>query len=274
MAAMIEPPFPDRVRGTAAAALVSSRLSGGVLGRLADEVAPRDERDAYGVQLAAHRLLSSTGFGRRAGWKIGCTTPVMQAYLKIANPCAGGMFQANVWHGSHSFSALDKRRLGVECEVAVRIGRDLPRRALPYEVGDVAAAVAACMAAIEVVEDRYLDYPTLDTPTLIADDFFHHSCVLGRQDERFEPSRLRDVTASMAINGDEVGSGKGADIMGDPMSVLCWLANSSIEWGAPLVNGDVVLLGSLVQTQWVVTGDVVTVENEPLGEVRAEFVAR
>ena len=61
--------------------------------------------------------------------------------------------------------------------------------------------------------------------------------------------------------------------MGDPMSVLCWLANSCIEWGASLLAGDIVLLGSLVQTQWVVAGDAVTVKNEPLGEVRAEFVA-
>ena len=129
------------------------------------------------------------------------------------------------------------------------------------------------MAAIEVVEDRYRDYPELDTPTLIADDFFHHSCVLGRQEEQLDPSRLRDVTATMAINGEEIGSGQGTDIMGDPMSVLCWLANSCIEWGVSLLAGDIVLLGSLVQTQWVVAGDAVTVENEPLGEVRAEFVA-
>jgi len=140
-------------------------------------------------------------------------------------------------------------------------------------VDDVVDAVGACTAAIEVVEDRYRDYPELDTPTLIADDFFHHSCVLSRQDEQLDPSRLRDVTATMAINGEEIGSGRGADIMGDPMSVLCWLANSCIEWGASLLAGDIVLLGSLVQTQWVVAGDAVTVKNEPLGEVRAEFVA-
>jgi hypothetical protein len=32
------------------------------------------------------------------------------------------------------------------------------------------------------------------------------------------------------------------------------------------------LLGSLVQTQWVKPGDVVAVANDPLGEVAAEFV--
>jgi 2-keto-4-pentenoate hydratase len=129
------------------------------------------------------------------------------------------------------------------------------------------------MAAIEVVQDRYKDYHSLDTPTLIADDFFHYSCVLGPQDESLRPESLREVTAVMAINGKEVGHGVGTDILGDPLQVLCWLANSCAGWGSPLLAGDVVLLGSLVQTQWVQAGDAVTVTNNPLGQVAADFIA-
>jgi hypothetical protein len=40
-----------------------------------------------------------------------------------------------------------------------------------------------------VVQDRYVDYPSLDTPTLIADDFFHHACVLGRRPSRCARNR-------------------------------------------------------------------------------------
>jgi 2-keto-4-pentenoate hydratase len=53
--------------------------------------------------------------------------------------------------------------------------------------------------------------------------------------------------------------------------VLCWLANSCAASGTPLLAGDVILLGSLVQTQWVQAGDVVAVTNDPLGELMAEF---
>ena len=41
----------------------------------------------------------------------------------------------------------------------------------------------------------------------------------------------------------------------------------------PVRAGDVVLLGSLVQTQWVTPGDHVEVRNDLLGEVAASFVA-
>ena len=77
----------------------------------------------------------------------------------------------------------------------------------------------------------------------------------------------------MTINGLQVGRGTGTDILGEPLQVLCWLANGCAAWGSPLLAGDVVLLGSLVQTQWVQPGDVVAVTNDPLGEVAADITA-
>src|SRR6202022_3772299 len=98
-------------------------------------------------------------------------------------------------------------------------------------------AVAASMAAIEVVQDRYLDYPSLDTPTLIAADFFHYACVLGPQAEALPPESLREVTGAMTINGQEVGRGVGTDILGEPLQVLCWLANRRAAGGGPRRRG-------------------------------------
>jgi 2-keto-4-pentenoate hydratase len=255
----------------AARLIVSTRLSPDLLEPLPEALRPTSDADGYAVQRLARATLESSGFGRQAGWKIGCTTPVMQAYLGIDSPCAGAMFLANVWQQDHTFSVPTSGRLGVECEIAVRIGRDLRARDRPYQADDVAGAVAASMAAIEVVEDRYLDYQALGTPTLIADDFFHHGCVLGSQHESFDAGSLREVRASMAIDGVEVGSGVGSDILGDPLEVLSWLANSCVSWGSPLLAGDVVLLGSLVQTNWVAAGSTVEVLNESLGPVRATF---
>ncbi|HXW78585.1 MAG TPA: fumarylacetoacetate hydrolase family protein [Acidimicrobiales bacterium] len=257
--------------GAAAATLASSRLSGGMLADLPVGFRPRDEVEGYEVQHALHGILTSAGYGVRAGWKIGCTTKTMQTYLGVDGPSAGGMFLAQLWRGSHLFAVPKPRRLGVECEVAVRLARDLPRRERAYDVADMAPSVAACMAAIEVVEDRYTDYPSLGVPTLIADDFFHYAAVLGPEDERFDPARLRDVTGSLRINNVEVASGRGVDILGEPLAALCWLANRAVEWGEPLRAGEVVLLGSVVQTQWVEPGDVVTISNDLLGEAGVAF---
>jgi 2-oxo-3-hexenedioate decarboxylase/2-keto-4-pentenoate hydratase len=232
---------------------------------------PADEQAAYRVQAALHDCLTRAGRGDVVGHKIGCTTPVMQAYLGIDHPCAGGVFAATVAREEGRFDWERFVRVGVECELAVELGADLPPARAPFDRAAVAAAVSSCMAAIEVVDDRYRDYRSLSTPTLIADDFFGAGCVLGRPVSGFDPARLARARAAMRINGERVGEGVGTDILGEPLDALAWLANSLAQRGDGLKRGEFVLLGSLVQTHWLRPGAEVVVENEPLGAVRATF---
>jgi 2-oxo-3-hexenedioate decarboxylase/2-keto-4-pentenoate hydratase len=128
------------------------------------------------------------------------------------------------------------------------------------------------MCAIEVVEDRYLDYPSLDTPTLIADDFFNTGAVIGAPRRGFAPDALASVSARMLINAREVGAGVGTDVMEDPLEALAWLANQAHGTGSGLAAGEFVLLGSLVQTNWVNPGDRIEIENVPLGGARLDVL--
>jgi len=239
-------------------------------GFLPDE-APPDEPSAYRLQDALHACLSAAGWGPLAGYKIGCTTPVMQAYLGIPNPCAGGVFATTVQHEAGEFEHRRYVRVGVECEVAVVLGADLPATAAPFDRAAVAAAVSACAAAIEVVDDRYRDYRALPVPTLIADDFFGAGCVLGPLVAGFDPFALARTRATMAIDGQTVGAGQGTDILGEPLEALVWLASSLARRGDGLRRGQIVLLGSLVQTHWLAPGAEVRISNDPLGEARAHF---
>ena len=128
------------------------------------------------------------------------------------------------------------------------------------------------MAAIEIVEDRYRRLPeALSAPTLIADDFFGAGCVLGEERSDGRELDLSQVSARMLIDGREVGRGSGRDILGDPLSALLWLANDGARRGRTLETGQIVLLGSLVQTNWIEPGQVVTVKNDALGQVRVRF---
>jgi 2-keto-4-pentenoate hydratase len=133
------------------------------------DLQPTDEDEGYLIQYALHERLTAAGRGALAGYKIGCTTPVMQAYLGIHNPCSGGIFAPTVQAHDASVQLAGDVRTGVECELAVRLGRDLPEASAPFTMQDVGLAVAGAMAAIEIVEDRYRDYAALAAPTLVAD---------------------------------------------------------------------------------------------------------
>jgi 2-keto-4-pentenoate hydratase len=255
----------------AAALLCAARLERRPFGRLPEACRPADEAAAYAIQDALHARLTATGCGALAGHKIGCTTPVMQQFLGIDHPCAGGVFAQTVHQGRGAFRHADLLHVGVECEIAVRLAQDLPAERAPFDRRAVAAAVGACMAAIEVVDDRYEDYRSLDAPTLIADDFFNAGCVLGAPVASWRELDLAALRGRMTINGGEVGTGKGGDILGHPLEALAWLANALAARGRQLKAGEFVLLGSVVETRWVEAGDRVEIEIEGLGPARAEF---
>ena len=255
-----------------AAILSDARLRRRRLQLLAPGLRPPDETSAYAIQELAHGLLTASGRGDIIGHKIGCTTPVMQAFLGIPNPCAGGIFSSTVYRDAAALRHADFIRVGVECEIAVRLEHDLPAHEAPFDRGKVGAAVGACMVAMEIVDDRYVDYKTMDTPTLIADDFFNAACVLGPEVCDWRALNLASLTGTTAINGIEVGQGKSSDVMGHPFVALSWLANSRARRGLGLRRGEFVLTGSVVETRWVQAGDRVAVAVSGLGSAEARFL--
>ena len=254
-----------------AALLSAGRLTHIRLGPLPGNLRPSDEDEAYSVQDALHKHLIEAGLGTIVGHKIGCTTPVMQQFLGIHNPCAGAVFESTACHVAGTYNHDDLLHPGVECEIAVRLGSDLPLVGQPYDHESVASAIGAVMCAIEVVDDRWADYRSIDTPTLIADDFFGAGCVLGVPVIEWRSCGPSDIIGSMSINGEVVGTGVGRDIMGHPFRALAWLANLMGKRGLRLRAGEFILLGSIVETHWVEKGDVVTIELEGLGKATARF---
>ena len=76
----------------------------------------------------------------------------------------------------------------------------------------------------------------------------------------------------MLIDGEEVGDGFGRDIInGHPLEALVWLANEQSQRGHEIPAGWVVMLGSVVQTKWLQSGQKVEVEIEGLGKAVAKF---
>ena len=251
----------------AVALLAKNRMAPGAFDGLPEPLRPGDAAEGYAIQAALARRLAAGGSGPIAGAKIGCTTAVMQAFLKIDSPCAGTIHAAGIHPSGAHLRHADYHHVGVECEIAVRLATDLPTD--PAGRDDVAACVGACMAAIEVVDDRYDDFRALDVGTLVADDFFHADCVLGPEATDWRSLDLAAVTGTMAIDGEAVGSGRGGDILGHPLEALLWLARAQQVQDRQLTTGQFVMLGSVVETQWVPAGAAVEVTLEGLGRASA-----
>ena len=231
---------------------------------------PTDEAAAYGIQAQVHEELAPQ-LGKISGHKIGCTTAVMQRFLNILNPCAGGVFANTIHPSGMAIPHRDFARPGVECEIVVLLQKDLPPIDQPYTEETVAAAVGAIAAGIEIVDDRYVDYKTLDTPTLIADDFFDAGCVIGTPIPNWQELDIPALIGRTRINGIEVGRGVARDVMGHPFAALAWLANSLIARGQFLKRDEFVFTGSVVETRWVNAGDQIDVDVDRLGTTTISF---
>jgi 2-keto-4-pentenoate hydratase len=254
----------------AAQFIATARRSRAKLDALPADIVPANEAEGYQVQRALHDLLRPQ-LGAVVGYKIGCTSKVMQEYLEIPHPCGGGVFEKGVHDSGVKLSASDFVRVGVECEIAVKLARDMLPTEEPFTAEWVGEAVEAYYPAIEIVDDRYVKWEALGAPTLVADDFFAAACVIGEPVARSAAPDLLKITGRAIINGKEEGRGTGADVLGHPHEALAWLANHLAAEGRGLHAGQIVLTGSLVKTVWLKAGDHVRMELEGLGEVEATF---
>lgn len=224
---------------------------------------------AYDVQEALHALLVEAGAGEVVGYKIALTSRAMQEMVGVDTPLAGALFDTVV-HPSPAAIPLDGfLRLGLECEVAVRLGADLPVAQAPHTRASLATKVDACAAAFELVEDGGIDYDHIDAPTLIVDNCWNGGVVLGEWvaggPERWLDPAFADASTRIEVDGKEAGSGHVRDAMGHPLEAVAWVANLLARRGKPIERGMIVMTGSSVRTVFPEAGQNAHFRIDELG---------
>jgi 2-keto-4-pentenoate hydratase len=264
-------PLTHAMAARAAEHIVNLRLKHQVLDGLPEAWRPHTMAEGYLIQSFAHRYLIAAGFGSIAGYKIGCTTPVMQEKLGVDHPCAGAIFSAELREGRADLLRTDFHKPLVECEIAIRLRREVSTAELPVTVEAVADAVDACMTAMELIDDRYGLPDLLGPAILTADDFYGAGCVLAPPVANWRRLDLAAMRGRIIINGETRGEGRGADAMGHPFNAVAWLATNLAARGEALHSGQVVLTGSIVRSEPVNRGDQVRITIDGLGEVNARY---
>jgi 2-keto-4-pentenoate hydratase len=230
--------------------------------------APADPAAGYAVQ---RRVAERLGAVPPAGFKIGATTRQMQEYLGLSGPAAGFVPRESLQPDGATLRFADFLQVGVECEVGVRLGRDLPPGSCTRE--QAADAVAEVHPAIEVVEKRYpADLAALGTPTLIADQVFHAAGLMGEPVADWRALDLGAARGELRVNGEAKAAGHGRDLLGHPLEALAWLAGSGAAtvFGG-LKAGQMVWLGSVTPPIWLDGPCEVEAAFDLLGTARLRF---
>ena len=94
---------------------------------------------------------------------------------------------------------------------------------------------------------------------------------MGRAPTPVDGLDLRLLGMVLSRNGEIVGTGAGAQVLGHPARSVAWLANALAAHRQALEAGEIVLAGSLCGAHPVAPGDTVTAEFDRLGTVTATF---
>jgi 2-keto-4-pentenoate hydratase len=217
--------------------------------------APREEAEAWAIQ---REVLKRLG-GRIGGWK--CAAPP-------GKPTSGAMLDAAGLRPAPARWPIPAGgKIGIETEIAFRLGRGLPKRATPYSREEVLDAVAAAFPAMEMVESRYLDPAAVSPLEAMADSIAHAGLVLGADVPDWRGRDLAALTVRQTCGGAVQVEKVGGNPSGDPVTPLVWLANHLPTVGLQLEAGQVVTTGSCTGLLWVEGGQRVTGGFAGFGEV-------
>jgi 2-oxo-3-hexenedioate decarboxylase/2-keto-4-pentenoate hydratase len=228
---------------------------------LPEAIAPQTVAEAYAAQ-AALRALWGARLGPVVGLKIATTTRIMQELMGIGHPCMGTIFARRVHASPATIAKSDFINVRIECELAVRLGRDLPAAA-PQKPESVRAAVAEIMPAFELIEDRFADYRATKALSLIADNAWNGGIVLGPATPLPAGLDLNGIAGALRSNDKEIATGR----TDDPLGALAWLATQAAECGWPLTAGMVVITGSVIATVDIAPGERLDFALDGLGTV-------
>jgi len=254
----------DEKARAAARIIWASWESGKRLRQLPDGCRPRSMEEGYAVQA----MLQEVSGCASLGWKIAATNVTGQKHIGVDGPIGGRLLATKVVKGDGLVPMTGNLMRVAEAEFAFVLGRDIPARGQEYTPDEVLACVASLHPAIELPDSRFQDFVTAGGAQLAADDACAGLFMLGEPaDTAWRSMDLAAHPVSLSISGQQITSGRGADVLGGPLVALAWLANSHGLRRCGLAAGDIVTTGVCGKPAAIEAGDSVSADFGSLGRV-------
>ncbi|THU04483.1 2-keto-4-pentenoate hydratase [Lampropedia puyangensis] len=217
---------------------------------------------AYAVQVQVAQAMKWFD-GVPGYWKSGGGS--REAVLTHAPLPPAGVFSSPAQLGDWPAHAL-----GIEAEIALRLGRDVtPEQALQLDGSHALALVDAMAVSVELVDFRWKQAAEAPFLLKLADLQSHGALVLGPW-QAFEARDWSAQQASVRI-GARTTNVVGTHPLGDPAWLLPqWLRHVTQHYGT-VAAGTVVTTGSWNGMPYAQVGDTVHVQFEGMGEVHIQL---
>ncbi|AWB90362.1 2-keto-4-pentenoate hydratase [Salinibacterium hongtaonis] len=223
--------------------------------------------DAYGVQM--HQVAAWKNAGRRViGYKVGLTSLAMQKQLGVDQPDFGHLFDDMLLDASAPVSLAGFIAPRIEPEISFVLSKDVTGPGLTIE--ELADAVDHAVISLEIIDSRIADWKITLADT-IADNASSGAVLVGEGTAQLDGVDLAALPVSMRRNGETVGEGVGAAVLGHPLEGALWLANTLGSLGQTLPAGSLIMAGSITAAVAIAPGDTISASFGELGTLDVTF---
>lgn len=236
--------------------------------KITDEHPDMDWDDAYAIQAEILRRKLARG-NRVVGLKAGLTSHAKMKQMGVDTPCFGFLVDYFSVPDGGEIKVGELIHPKVEPEIAFVLKRAL--KGSGCHIGAVLAATDFVMPGIEIIDSRYRDFK-FDLKSVIADNCSSSRFVLGGQAVPVDELDLRTLGVVMEKNGEIVGIGAGAAVLGHPAAAIAMLANHLGARGEEIPAGTMILSGGVTEAVAVKAGDNVNLRIQSLGSTSVRFV--
>lgn len=232
---------------------------------LPSHLAPQSLTEAYDAASALLALLDE----QVIGYRVGASSPALLAALHLVEPYVARLAASSRRDSGAIISLSSTVHCCVQPHFAFQVSRTLRDGARSRE--ELCSALAELRPALEVLRSPFVDPIGVGGLAVIAANGMHGGLVVGEPADRWNDRSLPNILVQSRLNGASHSNGLGADVFGDPIGMLLWLANDRARAGTPLQAGQLVLAGAIGPAIEVRAGDSVNADFVGLGGVAVQF---
>jgi len=251
----------------AAQRLVKNRATREAAPPLSETAPDMTLEEGYAIQRALEKALVERG-DRVVGWKAGFTNATLQESYGVSEPVLGFLLASGVFASCDTVPVSRFVSLGLEVEMAFVMKTALEGPGVTP--ASALLAVGGALPSFELIDFRMSGKPR--GTDFVADGVLANAIVLGGP---LTPVQGLDLSLEGMVyeeNGRRLATAAAAEVMGNPLNALVWLANALGKLGGRLRAGDVVLTGSISKVFRPKPGDSVRASFTRLGSVSCRFV--
>mgnify|MGYP002630338331 CR=1 FL=1 len=223
--------------------------------------APNTLDDAYRIQQAV-----VSEFGDVGAWKT--SAPSAEAV-----PIRAPIFAADVYPNQAEVPDGTFRLIGIEAEIAFRLGCDLPARDTAYSPSDIIASVDAMLPVLEIVDSRLSDFTAAGAFWKLADNQVNGGLVIGAPVTDWQNIDPQLQPVVLKIDGEIAAEAIGGNPAGSLVDLIARLANDCGDHCGGLQAGQIITTGSMTGIIFVSPGARIVAEFDGLGDVGVTMMA-